>query len=422
VNIARWSPLNRRALAELAYVMAAWPIAVVGFFYAFLTTTAGFLLSLITLGVPVLILALMGARLLGAVHLRLAARLLGVVVTTPERETSRRPGVIGWVGWNLRDLAAWRVLVYLFLKGPLGVVEAMVVVFTWVYGLAYLGYPLWRPMVELSETDGAMLIGDTNSPFFGPARPFLNAMLGIVLLLAVPWAVRLLLLLDMALLRSLLGPTASSRRIRHLEETRAHAVEDSAERLRRIERDLHDGAQVRLVTLAMHLGAAKEQLAGQKGVDPAVNGLIAGAHQNAKDALVELRSLVRGIHPPILDNGLDAALATLAASSSVPVRLRVAVPRRPMPAIESIAYFCTAELLANVAKHSRARQATVTVAEQDGLLRVTVHDDGIGGCGLRENGGLAGLAERLATVDGRLTVDSPDGGPTVVTVDLPFHV
>jgi signal transduction histidine kinase len=403
---------------ELTYVVAALPLAVVGAFYAYLTTAGGIILSLASFGLVLFAAALAGARQLGAVHRWLAAHLLGVVVAPPEG-SGRQPGFIAWVTWNLRDAAAWRALAYMFLKGPLGVAAALTVAFTWFYGMAYLSYPVWRPLMEV-RFPSAWLIGDEYVPFTGWARPFLNAMLGAALLLASQWVVRLVLLLDMALLRWLLGPTASSR-IRHLEQTRAHAVEDATDRLRRIERDLHDGAQVRLVTLAMHLGAAKERLTGQAGIDPALTGLIGGAHQNAKDALIELRSLVRGIHPPILDDGLDAALTTLATSGPVPVQLNVTLPQRPSPAIESIAYFCTAELLANVAKHSGARRATVTVTSRGGRLRIIVHDDGAGGGRVRPDGGLAGLTERLGTVDGRLMIDSPYGGPTVVTVELPLH-
>ncbi|WP_314172263.1 sensor histidine kinase [Streptomyces winkii] len=422
MHIARWSPLNKRALMELGYVLLALPIAVLGFAYACVTTLAGVPLSLITIGLPWLVTVLRGARGLGSLH-RGLVRLLGVAVTTPER-VRRAPGVLGWIRSGLSDAVGWRTLAYLFLKGPLGVAEAAVVLLTWGSGIAHLCYPLWWRAVWPSTTDVGLSIPTLNGELYFDTWPraFLASAMGAVLLLAAPWVLRGVLLVDTALLRYLLGPTASARRIQHLEETRAHAVEDSAQRLRRIEQDLHDGAQVRLVTLAMHLGAAKDRLAVLPTADPALSGFISGAHQNAKDALVELRSLVRGIHPPILDKGLDAALATLAASGSVPVRLRVALPERCSPAIETIAYFCTAELLANVAKHSQARQADVTVTEDRGLLRIVVRDDGAGGARIGAGGGLAGLAERLGTVDGRLVIDSPHGGPTVVTAELPLHV
>jgi signal transduction histidine kinase len=216
------------------------------------------------------------------------------------------------------------------------------------------------------------------------------------------------------------------QRVRELELSRAHVVDDSAARLRRIERDLHDGAQAQMVAVAMKLGLATKKLSGmvdgtgQTDLDR-VLVLVAAAHRGAKQAITELRDLARGIHPPVLDQGLGIALGTLAGCSDVPVDLVVDLPERPSAAIETIAYFCAAELLANVAKHSGARHATVEVVHIPGLLRMRVGDDGTGGAHVETRGGLAGLAERVKTVDGRLEVSSPPGGPTVVAVELPSH-
>ncbi len=213
---------------------------------------------------------------------------------------------------------------------------------------------------------------------------------------------------------------AVAERARELQEQRARAVDESAARLRRIERDLHDGAQVRLAALAMALGEIKENLEQAPG-DDRLLALTVAAHRNAKDTLAELRDLARGIHPPVLDRGLGPALALLAGTSAIPARLSAAITERPSPAIEAMAYFCVAELLANAAKHSGARQLTIGVREQDAGLVVTVADDGDGGGRLVPGGGLAGLLERVQTVDGRLRLDSPPGGPTLVTVELPRH-
>jgi signal transduction histidine kinase len=196
-------------------------------------------------------------------------------------------------------------------------------------------------------------------------------------------------------------------------------VDDSAERLRRIERDLHDGTQARMVTLAMHLGMAKEELAADALDVTQARMLVDLAHRTAKEALVEVRELARGIHPSALDTGLDPALATLAARNPIPVRLTVNVPRRPPASVETIAYFCVAELLTNINKHSGARHAEVDVAHSGGSLRIAVTDDGLGGASVRYGGGLAGLADRVRVVDGRMSVASPPGGPTVITVILP---
>jgi signal transduction histidine kinase len=217
---------------------------------------------------------------------------------------------------------------------------------------------------------------------------------------------------------------AAAERARELQERRASAVDESAARLRRIERDLHDGAQVRLTALAMTLGEIKENLeAGAGGADDDghLRKLADAAHRNAKETIAELRDLARGIHPAVLDRGLEAALSALAQASTIPARLNVSMRARPSPAIEAIAYFCAAELLANVAKHSGASRATISVSDQDGGLLMTAADDGTGGAHLSPGGGLMGLLERVQTVDGRLGVDSPPGGPTVITIELPGH-
>jgi signal transduction histidine kinase len=260
-----------------------------------------------------------------------------------------------------------------------------------------------------------------------------NVVLGVVLLASAPWTGPLAVLGLLPLAGAALIfwtvyrlQQDSVLRVRELEQSRSHVVEDSAARLRRIERDLHDGAQAQMVAVAMKLGLAREKLGGALNgtVQPdleRVLELVDAAHRGAKEAIAELRDLARGIHPPELDHGLGAALTTLAARSGVPVELVVDLPERPAGAIETIAYFCAAELLANVGKHSGARHATLEAVYAGGLLRVRVRDDGSGGARLEARGGLAGLAERIGTVDGRLQISSLSGGPTVVTVELPSH-
>ena len=216
----------------------------------------------------------------------------------------------------------------------------------------------------------------------------------------------------------------SLRRVGELEQSRTYLMDDSAARLRRIERDLHDGVQAQLVAVAMKLGLATRKLGaivdGSADADlERVLELVAAAHSGAKEAITELRDLARGIHPPVLNHGLGAALATLAARSELPVELVVDLPARLSPAIEAIAFFCASELLANAAKHSGARHVTIEAAHVPSLLRVRVRDDGTGGARIQAGGGLAGLAERVRTVDGRLQITSPPGGPTVIAVELP---
>jgi signal transduction histidine kinase len=249
---------------------------------------------------------------------------------------------------------------------------------------------------------------------------------GAGVLLEAPWLTNAALTVDRSLMRALLGPDSLAERVRDLEATRAHVVDDAAARLRSIERDLHDGAQAQLVGLAMKLGLAKEKLDGGQATVNAADldraaELVDAAHRSAIEAISELRVLARGIHPPVLDNGLSDALATLAARSAVPVDLVTDIGDRPSAAIETIAYFCAAELLANVAKHSGARHATLEAVHVPGLLRLRVADNGRGGARPESGGGLRGLADRIRTVDGAMEVSSPRGGPTVVTVELPSH-
>jgi signal transduction histidine kinase len=260
-----------------------------------------------------------------------------------------------------------------------------------------------------------------------------NVALGVLLLASVRWLGPLTWLAALPLAGAALIFWTVYRlhqdsvgRVQELEQSRAHLVEDSAARLRRIERDLHDGAQAQMVAVAMKLGLAREKLGGAvDGTVPPdlerVLELVDAAHRGAKEAIAELRDLARGIHPSVLDHGLGIALTTLAARSSVPVELVVDLPERPSAAIETIAYFCAAELLSNVGKHSGARHVTLAAVRVPGLLQVRVSDDGSGGARMEARGGLAGLAERIRTVDGRLQISSPSGGPTVVTVELPSH-
>jgi signal transduction histidine kinase len=215
-------------------------------------------------------------------------------------------------------------------------------------------------------------------------------------------------------------------RVRELQRSRALVVDDAAARLRRIEQDLHDGAQAQMVAVVMKLGLARDHLGtsaaglGDADLDRA-RELVDAAHRGAMEAITELRDLARGIHPPALHEGLAAALAGLAARSDLPLELAIDLPERPSPAIETIAYFCAAELLTNAAKHSGAQRAELEVLHRAGLITMRVSDDGTGGARLEPGGGLAGLAERVETVDGTLQIESPAGGRTVITIELPSH-
>jgi signal transduction histidine kinase len=244
---------------------------------------------------------------------------------------------------------------------------------------------------------------------------------GAAMLLAAPWVARSVAEADEAGARALLGPSRSEElalRVETLARSRAEVVAATDAERRRIERDLHDGAQRRLVSLAMQLGMARASL-GDDVPEP-LRQVIEQAHDEATEALAELRQLVRGLHPAVLDDrGLDAALSGIAATAPLPVRLRVDAGARCAPAIEAVAYFVVSEALTNVAKHADATRAEVTVERVSDRLRIVVADDGRGGATPDGGTGLRGLTQRAAAVDGTLTVDSPAGGPTRITVELP---
>jgi signal transduction histidine kinase len=425
------APFGRRARRELLFCLVGVLVglAVLAAVVALLvpgTAESVIRAAVVTAVLVPLALATGMARRLGAAHRRLAERLLGERVAPPPDRPRR--GWPGRLGAGLRDGPGWRALAYTLLKLPMAAAE-LYAVFLWAAGLANLTYPFWwglfrnhPPGVRLSP----VLVA---TPFPGRVLhvatypgTFLAFAIGAAMVLAAPWVTRAVVAADRRLLRGLLGPGRLAERVRDLEQTRAAAVDDSAALLRQVERDLHDGAQIRLATLAMHLGMAKEKL-GDDGDPLDVAGareLVDTAHRGAKDALAELRDLARGIHPPVLDNGLGDALATLAAGSAIPVELATDIPVRPTPAIETIAYFCAAELLANAAKHSQATRIGLEASGRDGRLLLSVTDDGAGGAD-PGGSGLSGLAQRVSTVDGRLEIASPPGGPTRVTVELPLR-
>ena len=332
------------------------------------------------------------------------------------RITSLRPqnAFYNWMGARALDPAAWRTRVYFALKLPLAVVGLAVIAACWLGGVFFSTFPAWRALGLGGAFGGAGLTSLSGSFSLLP--------LGGVLLRVAPWATHGVTEADRWLMHGLFGPGSSAMRIRALEQSRALVVDDSAARLRGIERDLHDGTQAQLVALAMKLGLAREKLQDAGGVDLArIAQLIEDAHSGALEAITDLRTMARGIHPPVLDNGLADALATLVNRSAVPVELVTDIPERPTAAIETIAYYSAAELLTNVAKHSGARHATLEAVHVPGLLRIRVTDDGAGGARPVQGGGLRGLADRVRTVDGRIEFYSPQGGPTTVTVELPSH-
>jgi signal transduction histidine kinase len=420
-------PWQRRTWSEFLFLGISAPLAFLGVAFVAFLMSAGIVLTVTLVGLFIIAFAVRGARGIGGIHRSLARGLLGEEIEDPEPLVTR-PGLLGRLQSCLRDRTGWRAMAYVVVKVPLAAIGIY-------FGFAVLWdaflcltFPVWGAdggvfgLPRLIFGSG-LLFNGVHTGFFHGLGVFLA---GILLFFAAPWAMRAVIYLDRVVMRTLLAPDPLSARVRTLEQSRTQTVDSSAATLRRIERDLHDGTQAQLVALAMRLGMAKEKLAEGDELDLVhVRQLVDDAHRGAKEAIVELRDLARGIHPPALDIGLEGALSTLAARSTVPTELTLGLSQRPTPAIEAIAYFCVAELLANVAQHAHASRAAITCTDNGGWLRVVVRDDGRGGAELSRLGstssGLVGLVDRVHAVDGRLDIASPPRGPTVVTVDLPLH-
>ncbi|MGH3227063.1 MAG: sensor histidine kinase [Streptosporangiaceae bacterium] len=425
------APLTRRTVHELLYCGIGGITGVIGFWITVVMLAVGLTISASVLGTVVglllLTVALRVSRRLGGLHRRLVWWLLRYQVEAPPK-FQPGTGILNRVDKRLRDRAAWRGVSYSLIKLPVAAVQLYAIT-TACIGLADISYPVDWVLFHHGSTGPMVAVfpfpfGGTFN-VYGFAGTYLAAIAGAVCVLAATWLARGINAGDRWLVRSLLGPNSMSERVSELERTRTLAVEDSAAALRRVERDLHDGAQMRLAALAMNLGMAREKLGDDdddaRPDDATVRELLDAAHRNAVDALADLRDLARGIHPPALDNGLPSALATLAASSAIPASVTAEIGARPAPAIETIAYFCAAELIANATKHSYANQIKINIyTERTGVLRLEVTDDGIGGADAAHGSGLTGLGQRVSTVDGRIDVSSPPGGPTTVSVELPL--
>jgi signal transduction histidine kinase len=346
---------------------------------------------------------------------------LGETISPPRRV--RAEGVAWWrrLWLDVRGLAFWKAVAYFLLLLPFGIASFTLTISMFSTSLALLSAPLYVKHVPDQSLDLAIITVRSWPGVIGVSA------LGAVLLLASAWMMKAVRLFEIAFVRTLLGTPRSlevtqlTERVDELADTRTRVLDAAEGERRRIERDLHDGTQQRLVSLALQLGMAKDKL----DADPAAaRALIDDAHRDAKQALVELRGIVRGIHPPLLtERGLAAAVQSLGTRAGMPVHVHAALDgvERPSSSIEGIAYYVVSECLANVAKHAPGASAWVMLGRDEGRLRVEVRDDGPGGATVRAGGGLAGLRDRVAAVDGTLRVVSPQGGPTSVVALLPFH-
>jgi signal transduction histidine kinase len=354
------------------------------------------------------------SRAMAAAERSRIAALLGETVADPLPPlASRNPW--GRLVERVRSGDRWREIAYHLLALPRGVFTSVVAMMTWGGAVALLFLPLYVRGLPGDAADfGTFEVSQ------GPGTVAASVVGLAGLVFVAPWVTRALGRLDVAMARWLLGPRrgdALGEKVTRLETSRAAAVDSAEAERRRIERDLHDGAQQRLVSLAMGLGAARERIE----TDPeGGRQMVAEAHEEAKAALKEIRDLVRGIHPVILeDRGLDAALSAVVARSPVPVSLEVEVAERPPAAVESTAYFVVSEALTNVARHAHATRAAVSIARAGDRLVVEVHDDGVGGAHIDGGTGLRGLRDRVTALGGAMHVVSPPGGPTTLLVDVP---
>ncbi|WP_034519783.1 sensor histidine kinase [Actinomadura rifamycini] len=422
------------------FLVTRWPWRCAGYL---LTTPVPVLAAAVPFGLFALPLAEAlssrhgaGARLLlGAFGILLVAG-IGPLVALPLAEVERRrlrlvdsrpvvparaaraPGAPGADAWpwpspvRYGDAAVWREMGYAVLL--VTVVPVLYGAFL-VFALVVAGLVLSPLLARGAGQPVALGVAEVATP--ADAIPY--ALLGAVLLAALPYLAAMLAGAHGAVARALLGRDRDERLRAELVEvarSRARLVDAFESERRRIERDLHDGAQQRLLGLTLQLGLARVDLAP----DSDAGRSVAEAHEQAKLLMDELRELIRGIHPRVLtDRGLPAALRELADRSAVPVTVRADLPGRLAPHEEGTAYFVAAEALANVAKHSRATRASVSVRSRDGMLVLEVEDDGCGGADPALGTGLTGLADRVAVVDGRMLLSSPAGGPTVLRVEMP---
>lgn len=413
------APFAATTWRALGFLVAGAVLGTVAFLAVVGGAFGGALLAVTFLGLPVLALIVLSGRVWGRAWRWLALRVLGRPIAAPA-PFRRQHGLFGFVRSALADTTGWRGLAFTVIAFPIAVLGAYGSVALWCGSVATAASPLIWWLGHPTNTDhgvkhhSLMQFGDWYVDTW--PKVLLITLGGLVLCFVAPWPARGLSAGITALMRWLLTPTARDERVVELERSRSHAVEDAAGTLRRVERDLHDGTQARLVAMAMTLGRAQARMDD----DPAAaRDLIDAAHGEAKEALAELRDVVRSIRPPALDRGLDAALATLTSRCAVPVQLTTRLERRASDGIETIAYFTVAELLTNVTRHSGAAHARVDAIMTRDRLVITVWDDGHGGAAEGTGSGLPGLRERAATVDGTLTVDSPFGGPTAITVVLP---
>jgi signal transduction histidine kinase len=431
----RWRSVPR----DLGFLLPALPIAVVGFAVTLSLFAAGLSLFVVWIGVPVTLAAMYCARGFGEFELRRLQVAGTAAIARPDWTHGARPGFFGQVRAVLTSAPYWRYLLHTVVLGFVVSLFSWCVSLLWAFaGVGGLTHWFWARFIPMDDeqvwihTHILEFLAPGYTPASTPeglfaAESTMYAISGLILLVTLPWVTNGLVGMHHRVARVLLGESTHAVLVREnvdLAASRGSAVIAEDHSLRRLERDIHDGPQQRLIRLQFDIASAERKMEA----DPvAARALMAGALQQSKDTLDELRSLSRGFAPPILqDRGLVAAVESLAARSAVPVTVSLVVePSTGLTAIERSAYFVVAELLTNVDKHAHATAATVgivveRVGPDSSVLAITVTDDGDGGAVVAPDHGLAGLRERVLGLRGTLEIVSPRGGPTVVTVRIPF--
>lgn len=416
-----------RLVRSVGYVLTAMPLAGVAFgtVVALLVTSASLVVTFL-FALPFAWLLFLWSRALGHVERSRVDALMGEVIPDPVPPL-QSTGWLRRLGERVTSGVRWKEIAFHVARLPVDAVAFSLVVAAWCGALALVFLPAY--VNELPGNSAKFHFFEISSG----AGAGLCALVGILgLVFVAPWTTLGVSRMQVALAKALLGPSAEAvhaEQVTRLETSRSAAVDAAEAERRRIERDLHDGAQQRLVALAANLGAAREKLEHDDIEEG--RSMVAVAHEEAKAALREIRDLVRGIHPVILeDRGLDAALSAVVARSPIPVSLDVQIEERPPAAVESAAYFVVQEALTNVARHAKATRAQVNIARAGNRLVIEVRDDGVGGAdvlseeeaiarGTSGGSGLRGLRDRVTGLGGVMYVISPQGGPTTLLVELP---
>ena len=403
-----------RALGRCLLLLTLWPVSIALFFAIWMAA------ALIPLGIGILLVpvAVKALRSLAGWKRRTARQWSGIRVESPYLPSPPvEPGLKGRFDeavWLVKDPGTWRDIAWLFMDlcvSPLLVGLGMTIV---IGGLLGVAMPIiWEPFAK-NWPDGSLYLFIPTNDATAPFMPIPGLLVLLVGLLLAPWWVKL----HSGFVRWALGPTKRTR-MAALSQTRRETRDSSAAELRRIERDLHDGTQARLVAMGMTINTAQAMM---RSNPEAAEALLAEARNASVTALGELRDLVRGIHPPVLaDRGLGDAVRALAADCAIPAEVNVEIPERVGPALESAAYFAVSELLGNVVKHSGANRVDIDLRVENGELRISVTDDGRGGADPETGTGLRGIERRLAAFDGVLAIQSPIGGPTSAHITLPVE-